>query len=140
MFLYFLRDDPKLLHCAREYADNNGLTIYEVHPTLAKFHEGCKSIIDVGPREFIWLIKNAECVCTNSFHATSFSVIFHKKLLHIPNEVSPERTMGLLSYLNLDTGKETNGLPLYNLDGCDYTHLNEVIEASKGFIQQVVSE
>lgn len=140
MFLYFLKDDHELLRYAKEYADNNGLTIYEVHPTLAQFHEGCKPLTEIGPREFIWLIKNAECVCTNSFHATSFSVIFRKKLLHIPNEVSPERTMALLSYLNLDTGKKPNGLPLYKLDACDYTHLNEVIEASKGFIQQVVNE
>lgn len=35
---------------------------------------------NVGPREFVWLIKNSEMVCTDSFHATVFSIIFHKEL------------------------------------------------------------
>ena len=33
---------------------------------------------DVGPGEFLWLIKNAECIFTDSFHGTVFSVIYHK--------------------------------------------------------------
>ena len=31
------------------------------------------------PLEFIWMIKNSECICTDSFHATVFSILFHKK-------------------------------------------------------------
>ena len=31
------------------------------------------------PKEFIWLIKNAEIVCTDSFHATVFSIIFQRE-------------------------------------------------------------
>ena len=34
---------------------------------------------DVGPSEFLNLIRNAEFVCTDSFHGTVFSLIFHKK-------------------------------------------------------------
>lgn len=34
---------------------------------------------DVGPSEFINLIQNAEYVCTDSFHATVFSLINNKK-------------------------------------------------------------
>lgn len=33
---------------------------------------------DVGPGEFLGLIKNAAYVCTDSFHATVFSILFHK--------------------------------------------------------------
>lgn len=33
---------------------------------------------DIGPREWINLIKNAEYVCTDSFHGTVFSLIFNK--------------------------------------------------------------
>ena len=31
-----------------------------------------------GPKEFLGLIRNAEVVVTNSFHATVFSILFHK--------------------------------------------------------------
>lgn len=33
----------------------------------------------VGPNEFIWLIKNADIVCTDSFHATAFSIQYRKE-------------------------------------------------------------
>ncbi len=33
---------------------------------------------DIGPKEWINLIKNAEYVCTDSFHGTVFSIIFNK--------------------------------------------------------------
>ena len=31
--------------------------------------------------KFVGLIKNASYVCTNSFHGTAFSVIYHKKFI-----------------------------------------------------------
>ena len=34
---------------------------------------------DIGPKEFLNLIKNAEYVCTDSFHGTIFSLINNKK-------------------------------------------------------------
>ena len=33
---------------------------------------------DIGPREWISLIENAEYVCTDSFHGTVFSILFNK--------------------------------------------------------------
>lgn len=35
----------------------------------------------ITPDEFIWLVHNSEFVCTDSFHATVFSLIFNKKFL-----------------------------------------------------------
>ena len=35
----------------------------------------------VGPNEFLGLINNASFVCTDSFHATAFSIIFQKEFL-----------------------------------------------------------
>ena len=34
---------------------------------------------DVGPKEFLNLIRNAEYICTDSFHGTVFSLINNKK-------------------------------------------------------------
>lgn len=36
-----------------------------------------KRSLKVGPAEFIWLIRHATIVCTDSFHATVFSLLFH---------------------------------------------------------------
>lgn len=39
-----------------------------------------REITDIGPCEFLNLIKNAAWVCTDSFHATIFSYIFKRKM------------------------------------------------------------
>lgn len=133
MFLYFLQENEGLLNYAKEYAKENGLIIYDVHPTMAKHHEGCKRLDLVGPKEFLWLIKYAECVCTNSFHATSFSTIYRKKLLHIPNSKSPERTISLLKRAGFDLIPSGN-LPFYELNCSNRDGLNKEIETSKQFL------
>lgn len=37
--------------------------------------------LPIGPSEFLYLIRNAEEILTDSFHATVFSIIFHKKFI-----------------------------------------------------------
>lgn len=37
--------------------------------------------LPVGPSEFVSLLKNAEVVLTDSFHATVFSIIYHKRFV-----------------------------------------------------------
>lgn len=137
LFLYFLQENEKLLECAKKYAEENGLKIYEVHPTLATRHNGCKRLENVGPKEFIWLIENASCVCTNSFHATAFSTIFRKKLIHIPNSKSPERTTSLLERVGIEL-KTDKEFPFYDISLCDDTNLNFGIEKSKKFLDAVM--
>lgn len=40
------------------------------------------------PIEFVWLIKNALCICTDSFHATVFSILYHKEFYVMNREDS----------------------------------------------------
>lgn len=37
--------------------------------------------LPVGPSEFLYLLRNAEVILTDSFHATVFSIIFHKRFI-----------------------------------------------------------
>ena len=54
-----------------------------------------------GPEEFVRLIKNAQYVVTTSFHATVFSIIFHKKLFVVPHNTTGSRMLDLLNKLGL---------------------------------------
>lgn len=36
------------------------------------------------PCEFLWLTENADCICTDSFHACVFSIIFEKPFMAFP--------------------------------------------------------
>jgi hypothetical protein len=48
------------------------------YPETLKF--GDEHPFDVGPADFVWFIKNADFVCTDSFHGTVFSLLFQKKV------------------------------------------------------------
>lgn len=39
-----------------------------------------REVTNIGPCEFLNLVKNAEWVCTDSFHATIFSYVFRRKM------------------------------------------------------------
>lgn len=64
---------------------------------------GMRVIKDAGPAEFLWLIKNASCVVTNSFHGTAFSVNFCTPFYTVLNSKrgSNARITSLLNSVNL---------------------------------------
>ncbi|MBR5433585.1 MAG: polysaccharide pyruvyl transferase family protein [Bacteroidales bacterium] len=64
---------------------------YIVPPPRAMF-SGIKRKLDVGPKEFLSLVKHASFVVTNSFHGTVFSTIFQKPFVSaIKNNADPRR-------------------------------------------------
>lgn len=63
-----------------------------------------------GPLEFVNLLKNAEYVIATSFHATVFSIIFHKKFFIVPHKKTGSRVTNLLEKLGI------NNRVLYSLE------------------------
>lgn len=43
-----------------------------------------KTLVNVGPEDFLGLFRHAAYVCTNSFHGLAFSIIFNKAFSFIP--------------------------------------------------------
>lgn len=58
--------------------------------------------ITVSPGQFLYLIKNAKCVVTNSFHGTVFSILYKKNFLTISKEGTSARMKELLTQLGLE--------------------------------------
>lgn len=59
-----------------------GLPILSIHQfTEADLNFGDVSIENAGPVEFVDLIRNADYICTDSFHGSVFSILFHKRFL-----------------------------------------------------------
>lgn len=48
--------------------------------------------LPVGPAEFVWLVANASMVCTDSFHASVFSLLFHRPFVIFERQ-SPDADM-----------------------------------------------
>lgn len=84
VFCYFLGNSPECYDFANKLKKITGLKIIApilldgYYPETLNF--GDEHPFDVGPADFVWFIKNADFVCTDSFHGTVFSLLFQKKV------------------------------------------------------------
>ncbi len=84
VFCYFLGDDRQQRQLAQQYAQQHGLKVVSL-PYLLGAYRACDKRFgdyrpyDVSPGRFLSLIKHAEYVFTDSFHATVFSLLFEKQ-------------------------------------------------------------
>ena len=85
VFAYFLGANPEHRELVSQFAREEGIKVVAVHhmDTYVPADEGFGDIVmsNVGPEEFLNLIRGAEYVCTDSFHGTIFSVLNHKQFL-----------------------------------------------------------
>jgi hypothetical protein len=73
LFLYFLGErTSSVIEGYKKVCHENNLELIDIFDKESPFYS-------MGPSEFIWIIKNADYVCTDSFHATVFSIIYHKE-------------------------------------------------------------
>lgn len=73
----------KLWKCARNIAKRKKtklIVLYSEYYPLSKYTPK-RGIFGYSPEEFLGWFDNADCVITNSFHGTAFSIIYHKKML-----------------------------------------------------------
>ena len=82
VFCYFLTSNKKIRKNALLFAKKMQKQIFNI-PYLQNTFEPNdllfgNHIRDVSPGDFISLIKNADYIITDSFHACAFSIIFHK--------------------------------------------------------------
>lgn len=94
-------DGNRMMQFAQKYAEKYGCKILLLQDTLKKYSGVCMKQF-VSPDEFVWLIDNAQCVVTNSFHGTAFSVLFGKQFFSEANVVRGTRIKEILSLYGLE--------------------------------------
>lgn len=80
IFTYFLgeiSDKRKII--IQQCANENNCEIINIMDKKSRLYQ-------CGPREFLYLIKNAFLICTDSFHASVFSFIFNKPFVIFDRE------------------------------------------------------
>ena len=87
IFAYLLGNDKERRDQIKIFAKKNNLKIVSIPNVFRKYNKFDDDFADIkvsnaGPREFVSLIKNSEFVMTDSFHGTSFSIIFEKQFLN----------------------------------------------------------
>ncbi len=96
------------------------------------------------PSEFVGLINNAQCVVTNSFHATAFSIILHKEFFVETQVLRNNRILNLLQIVSLEDrglikGKKSDKVNAINWEKVD-NNLAPLIEKSHGYLDKIVSD
>lgn len=85
IFAYFLGKSEEYRNAVTEFAKKKNLKIVTSHhmDSYNKVDEdfGDYAPFDVGPAEFVNLIRNAEYVFTDSFHGSVFSMLYQKQFL-----------------------------------------------------------
>lgn len=155
IFAYFLGDNQEHREKVRELAEATGLKVVTLRhlDQYVPFDEqfGDYAPYDVGPCEFLNLIKNAVYVCTDSFHGSVFSAIFHKKFLTFPRyrqDASVSRNSrieSLIDHLGLQERFYKGGDVLKTMEGeIDYTAVDGkkevMVNRSKAFLDEALSE
>ena len=95
IFCYFLGDNPSHRAAAKELAEKTGKKIVTLRH-LDRYVAGDEAFgdyapYDVDPVRFLNILRNADCVCTDSFHGTAFSILCEKPFL-VFNRYSDQST------------------------------------------------
>ena len=133
IFCYFLGTNKKERQIALSYARKRGLKIIVIGNLLIAYREKLDEsfadikIKSVNPGDFLSLIKNAECVFTDSFHATAFSLIFEKQFFvfnRYKDGGMNDRIKSVLNLFNLGKrfceGEKENKEYVNSLENFDY--------------------
>ena len=102
ILLYIMQHDESIYKYAQKLREKLGIQLVEISRYGYKPDFVDISLVDIGPREFIGLFQNAACVCTNSYHGLSFSLIFEKKIYLIQCKRFTTRINNLLELLHID--------------------------------------
>ena len=140
LFLYNFIDDPRIRNFSILVAKRMQLKIVSVND-FRKIDYADYNVNDAGPLEFIELLSGAEMVIANSFHATAFSVIFHKPFFSFPLacQKNSSRMTDFLNQLGLLNHFNPNAY-IDSLIEYDWVQkkLDAEIEESKEYLNEIL--
>lgn len=139
VFTYFLGKYDDKIEYIGEFAKRKGLKIINIPFASGEKNDdvcfGDLQIKDADPGEFIGLIKNAEYIFTDSFHACVFSVLFKKEFYAFQRDNSKKmqgRINTLLHNFNLPDRFIEVGTDLDMISSIDYQNNDMIQESLRG--------
>ena len=116
------------------------LPVYNIVPPPRGLFSGIARRLDIGPQDFLSMIKHASFVVTNSFHGTAFSTTYQKPYASIVSGSPDTRMKSLLDQLGLSdhlvSADAFNVADLMKTDYSDVQRKKELVrESSLRFIK-----
>lgn len=101
IFAYTLWPNDDMIRYLDSLASEHDLTIVYYSRNPIRYRSRSINVWGIGPADFLTLIDKANCVVSNSFHATVFSILYGKPFLTFGTEKSSSRMQTLLAKLGL---------------------------------------
>lgn len=120
ILVYSLTSSMKIYEQASKLAARNNCKMVMLKrvpcPPIASTFKNAIDLLEVGPSEFLSLIKHAKCVVTGSYHALMFSLLLHTDFYIYLDDANAENSR-LLSTLDMfglngQLYYETSSLPM----------------------------
>lgn len=143
VFCYFLGDSLKSRHLATQFAKENDLKLVTIaHAGGISKNDigfGDERLYDVSPEQFLSLIKNAEYIFTDSFHAVVFSNLYKKQYFIFNRNATCEMSSRIYNITKLfnttkrycDCTDKENLQYIKELENIDYSKENKELEQLK---------
>lgn len=143
IFCYFLGDCPEHRRAAEKVSLQTGYKIISLahmkNYVVSDEEMQAEKFFDISPEEFITLIKNAEYICTDSFHGVAFSIIYHRPFFAFERFVNKDlgstntRIYSLLSMMRIENRLiKDMEIPIENLyERIDYETVDKVLLAER---------
>lgn len=115
IFVYGFEDNEDIHQAVALARKKYGCTIINGSSHRIHLQGEVKCRNSYGPDTFLTLIRDAQCVVTNSFHGTAFSVVYKKDFITVAHTTRSARMTELLSKLAIDNRLWNS--PTFNFDG-----------------------
>lgn len=126
ILVYDFDQSTEIKNISQYIAKKKNLKIIPIGPTAFGYWADYSN--SVGPVEFLSLIYHAQCIISNSFHATAFSVIFQKDFYVVKRKESLNTRMeDLLKTLSLSNRLISSGESI-DLSHIDYALIQDSID------------
>jgi hypothetical protein len=123
LLLYTRSRDKEIVYFADRIAKKYGLKVIEISLQAQHVYKHTMAY-NTGIEEFLALVRDAECVVTNSFHGSIFSLLYAKEFYTFIRPLAGNKNRFLLQRLGLESQLKTDreadfGTPI------DYDRMNK---------------
>lgn len=142
VLVYDFEKNKKIEQITTKISKHQNVKIYSISPVHLSYAD--KEFKNAGPLDFLSLIKNAEYVVSNSFHATAFALIFEKNFCVVNrSEKINERLQSLLD--ELEIGKRlVSSYHAQLLEPIDFQlvnlKLNNLVGLSQNYLSHILNK
>ena len=146
IFVYGSHCEEYMLSTARKIADEKGWDVYTVNGTIFDYYnKKAHCLLDIGPREWMGLIDNAELVFACSFHGVAFSIQFNTPFFALfkGDEQFDSRVSSFLTELSLEKHCLLVGTSNIDLDNAyeeDWNKVNKLLDDKRKASIEVLQE